>query len=391
MPEETKDVDSSVQPKTTVEGVTGTTASAEKVPVKTGINYAHVRTNWSTYPPDKLYECVMISKSQLLSGSLTVPKQRAERILGVSDATIPVIRRVEGSPRVPVEEPFKPGVEVDTIHLDGCIVVWNAACTRGYMVKLKLYKSQPTQVFLHGLHSCFDELHVEPWSILCFVPIGVKGHCQLFVWPPGHPHYEGFQSCTVHQWSFMKPHAAHKEKDDIGEDDGSAAEGLPVVPEPGVLAIETAQGDSGMMEAVIVEDHFVSLSTEDITIVSPAPYPKKWVHTSGKMGRPKKRNDASLHARHSSWDSANATNSSTHRSVSAMQKQRRAGRRAKENSENIGSQRGLEGSQATCSKTSAPFQPTQPSSNSQGVKHTKSITVLRRRTRKARPIPSHTV
>ena len=373
-------------PESSVEGVRGET-HVERETAKKDINYAHVRTNWTTYPLHGSFECVMVSKSQVLGGSLTVPRQRAERILGVSDANIPRVSRADTSQRlVRVEEPFKNHVVVQRVNMDACAVIWDATCTRGYLVKLKHYKSQPTQVFLHGLHACFEELKVEPWSVLCFVPTGVVGHCQLFVWPADHPHYQGFQSCTVHQWSFMK---SSSERDTVGDEDTSAEQHP--LPEPGVLAIETAQGGDGRTNAVVVKDHFLSLSTEDISIVSPAPYPKKWMDSSGKMGRSKKGPDSSSQKRQSSVGSAKD------RSISTMQKHRRARNQIKEDSENTGGRnRGLvQGSQATGSKnTCAPLQHSDSNIQSLTGKNGPSDahrTNLRRRMRKARPVQSNTV
>lgn len=372
------------EPKASVEDVRQDT-HVEKGTATKGINYAHVRTNWTTYPLGGSFECVMVSKSQVLSGSLTVPKQRAERILGVSDANIPRFHRTDPSRLVRVEEPFKKRTEVHDVNMDACAVVWNASCTRGYLVKLKHYKSQPTQVFLHGLHACFEELQVEAWSVLCFVPIGVVGHCQLFVWPAGHPHYQGFQSCTVHQWSFMK---TSSENTDMGDEDTKHHP----LPEPGVLAIETAQCGDGRTEAVVVKNRFVSLSTEDISIVSPALYPKKWVDTSGKMGRSKKGLDGSLQKGHPSLGRGEEKDGS----FSAMQKQRRARKEIQRDSENTdGRNRGLQDNQATGSKNSVPFQDSHSNAQSLTGKNPPSdahrTNLPRRRMRKTRPVQSHTV
>lgn len=395
----------------------------------TSINYAHVRTNWSTYPPGGTYECVLVSKSQILSGSLTVPKQRAHNILGVSEGCIPVshhLTKNDDSRLVMVEEAFSNRVEAKDCRIESLITIWNQTCKRGYMAKMKQYKSQPTQVFLHGLHACFEEMKVEPWCVLCFVPLGVTGHCQLFVWQTGHPHYAGFQACSVHQWSSLKNTChdsanTHSDKNPEKINSGLDGQGNVPLPQPGTLAIETVTSESqhGQLEAVIVKSRFVSLPNEDVTVVSPASFPGKWLQTSGRNSRKPGVKDivkarehqhsgiipVSFHRRHSSMDGKKGT-SERKMASSSLQNKKKGGKVQSKHMDdvenmNMNSQHGLEGKRrAVTSNDSKPFRPRQPKKGSDqefvddkdNIPSSQTASeMLRRRMRKTRPVQSHSM
>lgn len=225
-------------------------------------NYDHVRTNWVTCdlpcvgPPvvkegtrgdegpcalrETRAECVFLTASQISSGTLSVPAKRAEAIFSLacaeSDAAARVVVAMEhidedeegggvdageeedGTPNVliPIREPFSPSrVEgqsalpppcltplTHTIRDDNKVVVWDSSASKGYLVKLRKFASQPTQVFLNGLHPLFDGLEVTARCAVCFFPTGVLGHAQAVVAHAGAVDgmYARIAAGVVHEW-----------------------------------------------------------------------------------------------------------------------------------------------------------------------------------------------
>lgn len=225
-------------------------------------NYGHVRTNWVTCdlpcvgPPvvkegtrgdegpcalrETTAECVFLTASQISSGTLSVPAKRAEAIFSLacaeSDAAARVVVAMEhidedeegggvdageeedGTPNVliPIREPFSPSrVEgqsalpppcltplTHTIRDDNKVVVWDSSASKGYLVKLRKFASQPTQVFLNGLHPLFDGLEVTARCAVCFFPTGVLGHAQAVVAHAGAVDgmYSRIAAGVVHEW-----------------------------------------------------------------------------------------------------------------------------------------------------------------------------------------------
>ena len=96
---------------------------------------------------------------------------------------------------IPIREPFSPAKVAGqramppssmapvthSVPDDNKVVVWNTDGTRGYLAKLRTYASQPTQVFLCGLHAIFDGFKVHARCVMCFCSTGVLGHAQVVV------------------------------------------------------------------------------------------------------------------------------------------------------------------------------------------------------------------
>jgi hypothetical protein len=283
------------------------------------IDYAHVRTNWSTFPEGSTCQSVMISKAQVIGGVLTIPKERCRRIFGVvgdfnalEETKVEDIEQdgVDGSLLVPVEEV---GLQMDgevsktmTTHRvktnpwESSVVVWSFLdSSRGYLVKMKNYPSQPTQVYLHGLDLLFQEMSVTPWSVLCFAPLGVLGHCQMSVWSSDHPQFASFCSSVTYGWSYGLEIARVK-RNDVGQqgahDMGQAQLGNEsVVGEttfrPESLMIKTVlDARMNMYTAVVVQGgKFVALQADGPTKVRVlAPLPAH--HLSHAIQNKKKMN-----------------------------------------------------------------------------------------------------
>ena len=229
-------------------------------------NYGHVRTNWVTCdlpcllgtphagvnegkletdsaPRSTTAECVFLTASQISSGTLSVPAKRAEAIFSLpcteSDDAARIVVATEhvdevedcdgggdgsnggaggtSNVLIPIREPFSPSkVEgqaalppscmtplTHTIRDDNKVVVWDSSASNGYLVKLRKFASQPTQVFLNGLYPLFDGLKVTARCVVCFIPTGVLGHAQAVVGYAGAVDglYARVRAGVVHEWA----------------------------------------------------------------------------------------------------------------------------------------------------------------------------------------------
>ena len=257
------------------------------------IDYARVRTNWSTFPEGSTCQSVMVSKAQVIGGVLTIPKERCRRIFGivgdfnVLEETTKLEEdeeEVDGSLLIPVQEV---GLHMDgavsTTHRmkarpgESSVVVWSFLdSSRGYLVKMKNYPSQPTQVYLHGLDMLFQEMSVTPWSVLCFAPLGVVGHCQMSVWPSDHPQFASFCSSVTYGWSQGLEAARMKRNDPdqqggidvVQEHHGNESVVGETTFRPEALMIKTVLVPRlNMYSAVVVQGKFVASQAEGPTKV----------------------------------------------------------------------------------------------------------------------------
>lgn len=80
-----------------------------------------VRTNWASFPEGSGSEAVILTRAQITSGCVSVPKARCDSIFGTVENGI-----------------------VTLIHEESC---------KKWEINHRLYASQPTQVFLQGLKS----------------------------------------------------------------------------------------------------------------------------------------------------------------------------------------------------------------------------------------------
>lgn len=293
------------------------------------INYSSVRTNWSGYPPGSIYEAVMVTKRQVVSGVLSIPLKRCLNIFGALHEQVACMDGATGLSLVRMVSPFslddgqheshvdeyRGGGQEQAMEMqqpkkknnnnksknDGCVVLWNADCTKGYQAHMRRYTSQPTQVFLQSLHACFDEMHVRPWSVLCFVPLGVQGHCQLVVWHDGHPHHRAFKSSIVHGWTHQR----------IEDDDHVQTHDALDVPKPHALPIKTCIQEDGHGEvACTVDGQFVlqDMCDQDVVIVTPAAMPKLLMNAKNKKKRKKKNTKSTEHRTENDDDGATEEN-----------------------------------------------------------------------------------
>ena len=302
--EQTCDVENVVHASSHADTTRPRVIGSDVSPKPRSIDYAHVRTNWSTFPEGSTCQSVMISKAQVIGGVLTIPKERCRRIFGVvgdfnvlEETKVKEIEQegVDGSLLVPVEEV---GLQMDgevskamTTHRaktnpwESSVVVWSFLdSSRGYLVKMKNYPSQPTQVYLHGLDLLFQEMSVTPWSVLCFAPLGVLGHCQMSVWSSDHPQFASFCSSVTYGWSYGLEAARLKRNDEGQQGASGMGQGQlgneSVVGEttfrPEVLMIKTVlDARMNMYTAVVVQGgKFVALEADGPTkvrVLAPLP------------------------------------------------------------------------------------------------------------------------
>lgn len=269
----------------------------------------------------------MVTKRQVVSGVISIPLKRCLNIFGALHEQVACMDGATGLSLVRMVSPFsldderhevikesyadeyrgggqEQAMETQRNKIknknDGCVVLWNADCTKGYQAHMRRYTSQPTQVFLQSLHACFDEMHVRPWSVLCFVPLDVQGHCQLLVWHDGHPHHRAFKSSIVHGWTHQRV-----EDDDHDGDHGPTHDALDV-PKPHALPIKTCIQEDGHGEvACTVDGQFVlqDMCGQDVVIVTPATMPKRFMNA-----KKKKKNTKSTEHRTENDDGATEEN-----------------------------------------------------------------------------------
>ena len=301
------------------------------------IDYTNVRTNWNVYPPSSTCESVMVTRRQVVTGVISIPLKRCLHIFGAlheggegacmddgatgvslvgmmspfsssssNYVSIENENKDEGKEKEKEEKPRQQQRGMKKRHTNPdaghTVVVWNSDCTKGYQVHMRRYTSQPTQVFLQSLHACFHEMQVRPRSVLCFVPLGIQGHCQLYVWHDGDPHHRAFKSSIVHGWTQQRT-----EGEPVSNDDEILQTALDV-PMPHPLPIKTCDRGDGEV-ACMVHGHFVLdplYTSSNVVIVMPATMPKRLLDAKKKKKEKEKSSGKSL-----DHSNENATNENT--------------------------------------------------------------------------------